>query len=134
MIAEYLIEGQLMKQYVGSIEDQTIANNNFRKVLFTGEHEQLVVMALKPGEEIGSETHPDTDQFFRIEQGTARFLIGQKTQTIGNGGAALIPAGTKHNVINASQTQPLKLYTIYAPPQHPPGTIHKTKADAERAG
>lgn len=120
--------------YVGAIEDATLENNYFRKVLFTGTYNQLVVMCLQAGEEIGNEVHPDVDQFFRIEQGEARFVFnGQEEHLVGDGDAVIVPAGTYHNVINASSTDALKLYTIYSPPNHPAGTIHKTKAEAEAA-
>ena len=123
-----------MKGYVGSIEKQTLKNNYFRRVLFTGKHAQLVVMCLQPGEEIGNEVHRKVDQFFRLEKGTAKFILRNKNRYIvGNGDAVIVPAGTYHNVINNSKTQKLKLYTVYSPPNHPPGTIHRTKRDAEKA-
>ncbi len=124
-----------MKAFVGPIETLTLKNNYFRKVLFTGKHAQLVVMSLKPGEEIGNEVHKHVDQFFRLEGGEAKFVFNGKSHIVKNkgGGSVLVPAGTYHNVINTSKTKKLKLYTIYSPPNHPPGTIHKTKADAERA-
>jgi mannose-6-phosphate isomerase-like protein (cupin superfamily) len=120
--------------YVGPIEKQTLANNYFRQVLFTGKYAQLVVMSLKPGEEIGNEVHKKVDQFFRIEQGQAAFVFGGKEKhLVKNGEAVIVPAGTYHNVINTSKTEKLKLYTIYSPPNHPDGTIHRTKAAAEKA-
>jgi len=123
-----------MKPYINSIEKQTLKNNYFRKVLFTGKHAQLVLMCLKPKEEIGNEMHKHVDQFFRLESGEAKFVFNGKTKHIvKNGDAVIVPAGTYHNVINNSKTKKLKLYTIYSPPNHPPNTIHKTKADAERA-
>jgi mannose-6-phosphate isomerase-like protein (cupin superfamily) len=123
-----------MAGYFGNIEKDTENNDYFRKVLFTGPHAQLVVMSLKGGEEIGNEIHEHVDQFFRIEQGEAKFVINnQEEHVLGDGGAALVPAGTWHNVINTSPTEPLKLYTVYTPPQHPDGTIHKDKAEAEAA-
>jgi mannose-6-phosphate isomerase-like protein (cupin superfamily) len=123
-----------MTGYVGPIEDQTVKNNYFRQVLFTGKHCQLVVMCLQPGEEIGNEVHPGTDQFFRIEEGEAQFIFNGKEQhTVGNGDAVVVPAGTYHNVMNASKTKTLKLYTVYSPPNHPDGTVHKTKAEADAA-
>jgi len=123
-----------MTGYFGPIEKETEDNGYFRKVLFTGKHLQLVVMCLQGGEEIGNEIHDHVDQFFRIEQGQATFVLNDsETHTIGAGDAAIVPAGTWHNVINASKTEPLKLYTVYTPPNHPDGTIHKTKADAEEA-
>ncbi len=123
-----------MAGYFTSIEKGSIANDNFRKVLFTGKHLQLVLMSLKGGEEIGNEVHENVDQFFRIEKGAAKFVLDNKEEhSTKDGDAIVVPAGTWHNVINASKTDPLKLYTIYTPPQHPDGTIHKTKAEAEAA-
>ncbi len=124
-----------MTGFVGNIEQQSLANTYFRHVLFTGKHAQLVVMSLKPGEEIGNEVHPNVDQFFRLEGGTAKFVFnnGKESHVVSNGGAVMVPAGTYHNVINNSKTKFLKLYTIYSPPNHPAGTIHRTKADAEEA-
>ena len=123
-----------MTGYAGPLEKETVKNKNFRKVLFTGVHLQLVVMSLAPKEEIGNEVHPTVDQFFRIEEGRARFVLnGTEEHLVNAGGAVVVPAGTYHNVINASRSAPLKLYTIYTPPQHPDGTVHKTKAEAEAA-
>jgi len=123
-----------MTGYVGPIENKTMANEYFRQVLFTTKHCQLVVMCLQGGEEIGNEVHPDTDQFFRIEDGEARFVFnGKEEHLAGDGDAVVVPAGTYHNVINASKTKKLKLYTLYAPPNHPDGTVHKTKEEAEEA-
>ena len=123
-----------MTGYVGPIETQTLKNAYFRQVLFTGKHTQLVVMCLQPGEEIGREMHPDVDQFFRIEQGEARFVLSEtKEHLVRDGDAVVIPAGTYHNVLNTSKTTPLRLYTIYSPPNHPDGTVHRTKAAAEAA-
>lgn len=120
--------------YVGNIEKQTLNNNYFRRVLFTGKHAQLVVMSLKPGEEIGNEVHLKVDQFFRIEEGEAKFILNnQEKHIVKNGWAVIVPAGTYHNIINNSKTKPLKLYTIYSPPNHASGTIHKTKEEAEAA-
>jgi mannose-6-phosphate isomerase-like protein (cupin superfamily) len=123
-----------MRGYVGPIESQTLKNTYFRRVLFTGKHAQLVVMCLQPGEEIGREVHTNVDQFFRIEQGEAKFVFNEKEERVArDGDAILVPAGTDHNVINASKTKPLKLYTIYSPPNHPDGTVHKTKNEATAA-
>ncbi|MCK9376660.1 MAG: cupin domain-containing protein [Syntrophobacterales bacterium] len=120
--------------YVGPIEKLTLNNNYFRQVLFTGKHSQLVVMCLQPGEEIGKEVHASVDQFFRIESGNAKFIFGENEERlVGDGDAVVVPAGTYHNVINMSSVKPLKLYTIYSPPVHPDGTVHKTKAEAEAA-
>lgn len=122
-----------MTGYVGSIEKQTLKNTFFRQVLFTGQHAQLVVMCVEKGDELGNEVHKNVDQFFRIEQGTAKFVFDGKEEHIANDGdAVIVPAGTYHNVINVSKGQ-LKMYTIYSPPNHPDKTIHKTKADADRA-
>ena len=123
-----------MTGYAGSIEKQTLENTYFRHVLFTGKHAQLVVMCLRPGEEIGNEVHPNVDQFFRIESGAAKFVFnGKEEHEAKAGDAVVVPAGTYHNVINALKTKQLKLYTLYSPPNHPDGTIHKTKAEAEAA-
>lgn len=123
-----------MTGYVGPIERTALKNSYFRQVLFTGKHCQLVVMCLQPSEEIGNEVHPTVDQFFRIEEGEARFVFnGKEEHLVRDGDAVVVPAGTYHNVINTSSVKPLKLYTIYTPPQHPDGTVHKTKAEAEAA-
>lgn len=123
-----------MKPFVGSIEKLTENNKFFRKVLFTGKHMQLVVMEIPPKQEIGSEIHKNVDQFFRIEQGRAKFVFNRtEVRLVGEGGGVVVPAGTRHNVINPSATEPLKLYTVYTPPQHEDGTVHKTKADADAA-
>ncbi len=123
-----------MTGWVGSIESETLENAYFRRVLFTGKHAQLVVMCLQPGEQIGKEVHPNVDQFFRIEQGEAKFVFNETEEhLVRNADAVVVPAGTHHNVINASKTTPLKLYTIYSPPNHPDGTVHKTKSEAEAA-
>ena len=120
-----------MKPFVGSLEELTLKNGNFRKVLFTGKREQLVLMALAPGEDIGREMHAEVDQFFRVEEGIARFVFGPGDEHLVRAGdAVLVPAGTFHDVVNASSTKLLKLYTIYSPPQHPDGTIQRTKAEA----
>jgi len=113
--------------YAGNINSDTLKNPNYRKVIATGKKLQLVLMSLKAGEEIGNEVHPKTDQFFRIEKGKAQFILDAKeAHVLGDGGAVIVPAGTYHNVINAGKGD-LKLYTIYAPPEHPKGTIEKTK-------
>ena len=123
-----------MTGFAGSIEKLTEKNNYFRQVLFTGKHAQLVVMCLQKGEEIGNEVHPIVDQFFRIEEGEAKFIFnGSEEHVVGAGDAVIVPAGTYHNVINTSKTKQLKLYTLYSPPNHPDGTVHKTKAEAEAA-
>ncbi len=123
-----------MKEFFGNIEQLTLKNDYFRQVLFTGKYAQLVVMSLSPGEEIGNEVHEHVDQFFRLEQGEATFIFENKIKRVAkNGDAVIVPAGTYHNVINTSKTTTLKLYTIYSPPNHPEGTIHKTKAEAMKA-
>jgi mannose-6-phosphate isomerase-like protein (cupin superfamily) len=120
-----------MTEYVGAIEKLALKNTYFRQVLFTAKHSQLVVMCLEPGEEIGDEVHANVDQFFRIERGDARFVFDEKEQRlVHDGDGVVVLAGTYHNVINASKTAPLKLYTIYSPPNHPDGTVHRTKAEA----
>jgi mannose-6-phosphate isomerase-like protein (cupin superfamily) len=123
-----------MTGYVGPIESPTLKNPYFRRVLFTGKHAQLVVMCLQPGEEIGTEVHMNVDQFFRIEQGEAKFVFNETAEhLVRDADAILVPAGTCHNVLNVSTTKPLKLYTVYSPPNHPDGTVHKTKHEAEAA-
>lgn len=120
-----------MKGYVQNIAQATLENTDYRRVLYTGPHLQLVLMALGPGEEIGAETHDGHDQFFRVEQGRARIILGEEEREIGEGEALVVPSGTRHNVINISDG-PLKLYTIYAPPEHADGTVHPTKGDAAK--
>ena len=123
-----------MTEYVGSLEEQTLENSYFRRVLFTGKYTQLVVMCLAPGEDIGDEVHRNVDQFFRIERGDAKFVFDEMAeQRVSDGDGVVVPAGTYHNVINASKTAPLKMYTLNSPPNLPAGTIHKTKAEAEAA-
>jgi mannose-6-phosphate isomerase-like protein (cupin superfamily) len=121
--------GQPNKGYITNIEQETISNKNFRKVLFTGPHSQLVVMSLKVGEDIGKEVH-EVDQFFRVEKGDGRLELNGKKYEIHEEFAFVIPAGTEHNILNTGSSE-LKVYTIYSPPQHPDGTIHKTKAEAK---
>ena len=120
-----------MTEYFGSIERSTLNNSFFRQVLFTGKHEQLVLMCLQKGEDIGEEVHDDTDQFFRIEEGEARFVVNGREHIARSGDAVIVPAGARHNVINNSNEKPVRLYTLYSPPQHPDGTVEQTKADAE---
>jgi len=119
-----------MKGFTINIETATRANRNFRRVLYTGKHSQLVLMSLKVGEEIGMETHPDNDQFFRFEMGQGKCIIDGTEYTVGNGDVVIVPAGAKHNVINTSKTEELKLYTIYSPAHHKDGIIRATKAEA----
>lgn len=116
--------------YVGKIEELTLNNQNFRQVLFTGAHSQLVLMSLLPSEEIGLETHASVDQFFRVEKGSGKVVLNGEEHLVGDGDAIVVSAGTEHNVINMSTTEALKLYTIYSPAQHKDGTVHLTKAEA----
>jgi mannose-6-phosphate isomerase-like protein (cupin superfamily) len=113
------------------IEKATEDNDYFRKVLHTAEHMQLVLMTLQVGEEIGQEMHPEVDQFFRVEHGQADAILESEIHKLVDGSVLIIPAGTEHNVVNTSPNEPLRLYTIYSPPNHPDGTINKTKAEAE---
>ena len=123
-----------MNGYVGAIEELSLRNTYFRQVLFTAKHIQLVVMCLQPGEDIGDEVHAGVDQFFRIEEGKAKFIFGAKeVHIVKAGDAVIVPAGTVHNVINVSKSEKLKLYTLYSPPNHPDGTIHRTKKAADEA-
>ncbi len=119
--------------YVENIEEKTIQNTNFRTVLFTGSHMQLVVMSLKPLEDIGMEVHANVDQFFRFEQGEGKVIMNGEESIVGPSTAVVVPAGTEHNIINTSSTEELRLYTIYSPANHPAGTIHATKAEAMAA-
>lgn len=120
-----------MHGFVTNIEEATLKNTNYRKVLFTGKHEQLVLMRLKPGEEIGEEKHK-VDQFFRVERGRGVVKMEDKEVHVKQESAFIVPAGAKHNVINTSEVDDLKFYTIYSKPQHEDGVIHKTKKDSER--
>src|SRR5688572_3800441 len=122
-----------MKGYVTDIERAALDNSDFRRVLFTGPHTQLVVMALKPGEEIGLETHHGHDQFIRIEQGQGIALLDGESHQLGDGSAVVIPAGVAHNIVNTSKGARLRLYTLYSPPEHPDGTVHRTRVDAGAA-
>ncbi len=119
--------------YIDNIEKKTLENSNFRTVLFTGGHMQLVVMSLKPMEDIGMEVHENVDQFFRFEKGEGKVIMNGEESIVGAEMVAIVPAGTQHNVINTSQTEDLKLYTIYAPANHPEGTVHVTKEEAMAA-
>ncbi len=119
-----------MTGYIGNIEEITQENTFFRKVIYTGQHAQLVVMSLQPNEDIGMEVHEVVDQFLRIEEGEGKVIINGEEHLVKDGDAIIVPAGTKHNVINTSSTKQLKLYTIYSPPHHKDDTIHKTKEEA----
>lgn len=118
-----------MKPYIGNVEEETRNNDNFRKVIFTGEHMQLVLMRLNPGEDIGEETH-DVDQFFRIDSGRGVVVVDGKEHSLLDGSGVVVPAGTKHNIINVSNSEPLSMYTIYSRPEHSDGMVSKTKEDA----
>ncbi len=117
------------KPYVDNIEKLTLENNDFRRVLYTGPHSQLVLMSLLPGEDIGNEVHY-VDQFFRFENGNGKSIIDDVEYPFSSGTAILVPAGSWHNIVNTGDI-PLKLYTVYAPPNHIDGRVHATKADAE---
>jgi mannose-6-phosphate isomerase-like protein (cupin superfamily) len=127
-----------MTGWVGNIEQETIENETFRTVVWTGEHSQLTVMSILPGDDIGKEVHPDHDQFLRIEQGSGRVEMGpsenevELTRDVGADWAIVVPAGVWHNVVNTGEGE-LKVYSIYSPAEHPPGTVHATKAEAEAA-
>jgi mannose-6-phosphate isomerase-like protein (cupin superfamily) len=120
-----------MAGYTTNIERDSLENENFRKVLYTAPNLQLVLMTLQPGEEIGLETHDDGDQFFRVEGGEGEAILDGETHRLGDGDIVIIPAGVEHNIVNTSGDTPLHVYTIYTPPEHPDGTIHKTKAEAD---
>lgn len=121
----------MKKGYTEHLETMTKENVHFRRVLYTGKQIQLVLMSLKPGEEIGLEVHEDTDQFFRFETGEGKVVIDGNEVIVKDGDTAIVPMGAQHNIINTSATEYLKLYTIYTPPHHKDGTIHQTKTDAE---
>jgi len=118
-----------MKGFVHDLEGLAVRNEDFRKVIYTAEHCQLVLMALRPHEDIGAEVHT-LDQFFRVEDGAGEAVLDGVRTAIGPGFAVLVPAGTTHNIINTG-TRPLKLYTLYAPPNHRDGVVHHTRANAE---
>lgn len=122
-----------MAGYKGNIEELTLNNSYFRQVLFTAPHSQLVLMSLTPSQEIGMEVHPENDQFFRFESGEGKVVIAGEEFSVKGGDAAIVPAGSQHNVINTSAEKELKLYTIYSPAHHPDGTVHKTKEEAQEA-
>lgn len=120
------------KGFKVNIEKLTAENENFRKVLYTGHYSQLVLMVLKPGEEIGLEIHKDTDQFFRFEKGEGKVIINGTEYLVSDGDAVIVPAESEHNVINTSTIEPLKLYTIYSPAHHKDGVMRASKSDAEK--
>ena len=119
-----------MSGYITNIESNTLANEDYRRVLFTGTQMQLVLMTLRPSDEIGLEIHAEHDQFIRIERGEGTVVLNGTKHRLRDGVAVVIPAGVEHNVINTSKNEPLRLYTLYSPPEHPTGTIHRTKHDA----
>ena len=119
-----------MKGFVINIEKETRANENFRQVLYTSKHSQLVLMSLKPREEIGMERHPDNDQFFRFERGRGKCVIDGHEYEVSDGVAVVVPAGAEHNVVNISETEDLKLYTIYSPAHHQDGIVRQSKTEA----
>ena len=119
-----------MKGYITNIEKDSLENENFRKVLYTGKNSQLVLMAIEPRDDIGEEVHK-LDQFIRVEAGRGLAILDGVKHEISDGSAIVIPAGTMHNIINSSETEKLKLYSVYSPPEHKDGTIHKTKNEAE---
>ena len=121
-----------MKGFIDDIEARTEGNADFRRVLYTGSHLQLVLMSLNPGEDIGEEVHQGVDQFFRVESGTGEIHIDGRVTKVASEFAILVPAGARHNLVNTG-TRPLKVYTLYAPPEHEDGTIHQSKADAMAA-
>ena len=123
-----------MKGFNANIEKETIENTNFRKVLYTGKHCQLVLMSLKPLEEIGTEVHTDNDQFFRFEKWNGKVFIDGNVYEVSDGSAIIVPSGAEHNVVNVSETEDLKLYTIYSPAHHQDGVVRATKQEAEADG
>lgn len=120
-----------MKGFSANIEKDTLGNDNFRKVLYTGKNSQLVLMSLKPNEEIGTEIHPENDQFFRFEKGEGKAVIDGNEYPLEDGTAVIVPAGAEHNIVNTSGSEELKLYTIYSPPHHKDGIVRATKEEAE---
>ena len=123
-----------MTGYVTDIERDTLANDDYRRVLFTGANTQLVLMTLQPGDEIGLETHEEHDQFIRVEAGTGTVIMNGEKHALADGIAVIIPAGVEHNVVNTSRSEPLRLYTLYSPPEHPEGTVHHRKSDDPEHG
>lgn len=121
-----------MKGFKSNIEKDTLGNDNFREVVYTGKYLQLVLMSLKVGEDIGEETHPNNDQFFRFESGSGKCIIDDTEYSVNAGDAIVIPSGAKHNIINTDSKTELKMYTLYGPPNHQYKTIRATKEDAEK--
>jgi mannose-6-phosphate isomerase-like protein (cupin superfamily) len=124
----------MKKGYHGNIEEAAVANTYFRHVIYTAKDCQLVLMSLLPGEEIGMETHTEGDQFFRFERGTGKVMIDEAVYEVTDGDAIIVPMGARHNVVNTSSSEALKIYTIYAPPHHKDGIVRSTKAEAEADG
>ncbi|HYH12428.1 MAG TPA: cupin domain-containing protein [Thermomicrobiales bacterium] len=120
-----------MAGYIVNIERESLDNTAFRRVLYTAPNLQLVVMTLHPGEEIGMEVHDEGDQFIRVEGGDGEAILNGERHSLGDGTSVVIPAGVEHNIVNTSSDRPLHLYTIYTPPEHPDGTVHETKAEAD---
>ncbi|RXE56055.1 cupin [Methanoculleus taiwanensis] len=120
----------MKKGFVAEIEKETVENTDFRRVLYTGKYSQLVLMNLKPGEEIGEEVHDDVDQFFRFEEGEGKVVIDGVEHAVKDGSAVIVPSGANHNVVNTSRTADLKLYTIYSPPEHQDKVVRKTREEA----
>jgi mannose-6-phosphate isomerase-like protein (cupin superfamily) len=129
--AEDNLTENAMSGFSINIEEKTLAGNNFREVLYTTQRSQLVIMTLQPGEEIGLEKHEGHDQFIRVEAGQGVAILDGEQHKLEDGVAVVIPAGTEHNVINTSSAEPMRLYTLYTPPEHPDGIVHATKAEAD---
>lgn len=121
-----------MKGYKSNIEKETTGNKDFRRVVYTGHHMQLVLMSLRPGQDIGEEVHENVDQFFRFESGTGKCKVDEYEYDVKDGDAVIVPAGARHNVTNTSNEEELKMYTIYAPPNHKDGIVRATKKEAEK--
>lgn len=119
-----------MKGFVTNIEQEALENEDFRRVLYTAKHSQLVLMSIPAGSDIGEEVHEDVDQFIRVEEGQGKSILEGVECDLTDGSAVVVPAGVRHNIINTSRDEALKLYTLYAPPHHEDGVVHKTKADA----
>lgn len=132
MKLQQILEQQSSKVFVTNIEEDTVENEDFRRVLFTTPHSQLVLMAIRPGDDIGKEVHDNLDQFIRIDKGQGKLVTNAEEHQLNDGSAMVIPAGTEHNVINTSDDQDLKLYTVYTPPQHEKDVVHKTKEQAKQ--
>jgi mannose-6-phosphate isomerase-like protein (cupin superfamily) len=129
-VFKIIIKYKNMKGFKDNIEKMTLENDNFRKVLYSGLHSQLVLMSLKPSEEIGMEVHEENDQFFRFESGQGKVVIDGNEYDVKDGDAVIVPAGAQHNVVNVSDTESLKLYTIYSPAHHKDGIVRTTKEEA----